>query len=306
MIYDTVIVGNGPAGLTAAIYAQRAGLNTLVIAESPVDGGQIATTYEVDNYPGMKGIGGMELGMKFREHADQLETRFLEDRLVEIRDEGDHKTLILDQGEAVETKTVVLALGANHRDLGVPGEKELVGAGVSYCATCDGAFYRKKIAAVVGGGDVALEDALFLSRFAEKVYLIHRRDAFRGAKVLVDQVLAKENIEVIYDTVVEKVCGNIKVESLDLLNKKTGEKRSLPVNGVFMAVGTAPNVDVKGLPQRDEKGYIVADESCQTKTAGIYAAGDLRTKQLRQVITAAADGANAITSVQRYLTETLS
>ncbi|MBQ2576269.1 MAG: thioredoxin-disulfide reductase [Lachnospiraceae bacterium] len=306
MIYDTVIVGNGPAGLTAAIYAQRAGLNTLVIAESPVDGGQIATTYEVDNYPGMKGIGGMELGMKFREHADQLETRFLEDRLVEIRDEGDHKTLILDQGEAVETKTVVLALGANHRDLGVPGEKELVGAGVSYCATCDGAFYRKKIAAVVGGGDVALEDALFLSRFAEKVYLIHRRDAFRGAKVLVDQVLAKENIEVIYDTVVEKVCGNIKVESLDLLNKKTGEKRSLPVNGVFMAVGTAPNVDVKGLPQQDEKGYIVADESCQTKTAGIYAAGDLRTKQLRQVITAAADGANAITSVQRYLTETLS
>ena len=306
MIYDTVIVGNGPAGLTAAIYAQRAGLNTLVIAESPVDGGQIATTYEVDNYPGMKGIGGMELGMKFREHADQLETRFLEDRLVEIRDEGDHKTLILDQGEAVETKTVVLALGANHRDLGVPGEKELVGAGVSYCATCDGAFYRKKIAAVVGGGDVALEDALFLSRFAEKVYIIHRRDAFRGAKVLVDQVLAKENIEVIYDTVVEKVCGNIKVESLDLLNKKTGEKRSLPVNGVFMAVGTAPNVDVKGLPQQDEKGYIVADESCQTKTAGIYAAGDLRTKQLRQVITAAADGANAITSVQRYLTETLS
>jgi thioredoxin reductase (NADPH) len=301
MRYDTVIVGNGPAGLSAAIYAQRAGLSSLVIAESPVDGGQIATTYEVDNYPGLKGISGMELGMKFREHANQLDTEFLEARLLEIEDHGDYKSLILDQGEAVETKTVILALGADHRKLGVPGEKELIGSGVSYCATCDGAFYRKKEAAVVGGGDVALEDALFLARFASKVYLIHRRDTFRGAKVLVDQVLATENIEVIYDTVVEKVSGNIKVESLELLNKKTGEKSSLPVQGVFMAVGTEPNVDVKGLPQQDEKGYIIAGEDCKTSIEGIYAAGDLRTKQLRQVITAAADGANAVTSVQRYL-----
>ncbi|MCR4731987.1 MAG: thioredoxin-disulfide reductase [Lachnospiraceae bacterium] len=302
MIYDTVIIGNGPAGLTAAIYAKRAGLVTLLVAESPVDGGQIATTYEVDNYPGMKGIGGMELGMKFRDHVNQLEVEVLEDRLVAIEEEGDHKRLRLLHSDPVETKTLVLALGANHRELGVPGEKELIGAGVSYCATCDGAFYRNKVAAVVGGGDVALEDALFLSRFATKVYLIHRRDAFRGAKVLVDQVLATENIEVIYDTVVTKVNGNIKVESLELRNKVTEETSTLVVNGVFMAVGTVPNTDVEGLPQQDEKGYILAGEDCVTKTPGIFAAGDLRTKQLRQVITAAADGANAITSVQRFLT----
>ncbi len=302
MIYDTVIIGNGPAGLTAAIYAKRAGLVTLLVAESPVDGGQIATTYEVDNYPGMKGIGGMELGMKFRDHVNQLEVEVLEDRLVAIEEEGDHKRLRLLHSDPVETKTLVLALGANHRELGVPGEKELIGAGVSYCATCDGAFYRNKVAAVVGGGDVALEDALFLSRFATKVYLIHRRDAFRGARVLVDQVLATENIEVIYDTVVTKVNGNIKVESLELRNKVTEETSTLVVNGVFMAVGTVPNTDVEGLPQQDEKGYILAGEDCVTKTPGIFAAGDLRTKQLRQVITAAADGANAITSVQSFLT----
>ena len=302
MIYDTVIIGNGPAGLTAAIYAKRAGLVTLLVAESPVDGGQIATTYEVDNYPGMKGIGGMELGMKFRDHVNQLEVEVLEDRLVAIEEEGDHKRLRLLHSDPVETKTLVLALGANHRELGVPGEKELIGAGVSYCATCDGAFYRNKVAAVVGGGDVALEDALFLSRFATKVYLIHRRDAFRGARVLVDQVLATENIEVIYDTVVTKVNGNIKVESLELRNKVTEETSTLVVNGVFMAVGTVPNTDVEGLPQQDEKGYILAGEDCVTKTPGTFAAGDLRTKQLRQVITAAADGANAITSVQRFLT----
>ncbi|MBQ2575801.1 MAG: FAD-dependent oxidoreductase [Lachnospiraceae bacterium] len=302
MIYDTVIIGNGPAGLTAAIYAKRAGLVTLLVAESPVDGGQIATTYEVDNYPGMKGIGGMELGMKFRDHVNQLEVEVLEDRLVAIEEEGDHKRLRLLHSDPVETKTLVLALGANHRELGVPGEKELIGAGVSYCATCDGAFYRNKVAAVVGGGDVALEDALFLSRFATKVYLIHRRDAFRGARVLVDQVLATENIEVIYDTVVTKVNGNIKVESLELRNKVTEETSTLVVNGVFMAVGTVPNTDVEGLPQQDEKGYILAGEDCVTRTPGIFAAGDLRTKQLRQVITAAADGANAITSVQRFLT----
>ncbi|MBQ1597917.1 MAG: FAD-dependent oxidoreductase, partial [Lachnospiraceae bacterium] len=280
----------------------RAGLVTLLVAESPVDGGQIATTYEVDNYPGMKGIGGMELGMKFRDHVNQLEVEVLEDRLVAIEEEGDHKRLRLLHSDPVETKTLVLALGANHRELGVPGEKELIGAGVSYCATCDGAFYRNKVAAVVGGGDVALEDALFLSRFATKVYLIHRRDAFRGARVLVDQVLATENIEVIYDTVVTKVNGNIKVESLELRNKVTEETSTLVVNGVFMAVGTVPNTDVEGLPQQDEKGYILAGEDCVTKTPGIFAAGDLRTKQLRQVITAAADGANAITSVQRFLT----
>ena len=233
---------------------------------------------------------------------NQLEVEVLEDRLVAIEEEGDHKRLRLLHSDPVETKTLVLALGANHRELGVPGEKELIGAGVSYCATCDGAFYRNKVAAVVGGGDVALEDALFLSRFATKVYLIHRRDAFRGARVLVDQVLATENIEVIYDTVVTKVNGNIKVESLELRNKVTEETSTLVVNGVFMAVGTVPNTDVEGLPQQDEKGYILAGEDCVTKTPGIFAAGDLRTKQLRQVITAAADGANAITSVQRFLT----
>lgn len=297
-MYDTVIVGSGPAGLTAAIYAKRAGLATLLIENTPVGGGQIATTDRVDNYPGLPGINGMELGMKFREHAEELGCEFRDGQVVRV--EPDKVTL--DDGTTIDTKTVVLALGADHRQLGVPGENEFRGKGVSYCATCDGAFFRKKDVAVVGGGDVALDDAIYLSRFASRVYLIHRRDEFRGAQSLVDEASSKENVTFVMDTVVNRVDGENMVTGIETENRKTGEKSTIQVNGVFMAVGTQPNTaGIEGLPDTDEKGYVIAGEDCVTSIPGIFAAGDLRTKQLRQVITAAADGANAITSVQNFL-----
>ena len=270
----------------------------------------------------------MELGDKFEEHAKKLGAETALGRVSAIKpisadraavidssispgtsvienpSSDDGKTyyhLITDKKEYV-TKTVVIATGADHRKLGVPGEGQLTGMGVSYCATCDGAFFRNKPVAVVGGGDVALEDAIFLSRFAEKVYLIHRRDEFRGAYVLQEQVRSNEKIRIIYDTVVDEVVGKMAVEKLMLSNKKTGEKSELEVKGVFMAVGIIPNLEgIEGLPERNEAGYIIAGETCETSLPGIYAAGDVRTKQLRQVITAAADGANAITSIERYL-----
>ncbi len=299
-MYDVIIIGNGPAGLSAALYGRRAGLSVLVLSDSPQAGGQITTTYEIDNYIGLPGLGGMELGDKMKEHVDKFGAEFETARVNAIKDAGDHKEVVTEK-KTYEAKAVVIATGADHRKLGVPGETELTGMGVSYCATCDGAFFRKKTVAVVGGGDVALEDAIFLSRFAEKVYIIHRRDEFRGAKVLQDQLLANEKIEPIYDTVVDEVVGKMAVEKLLLSNKKTGEKSELIVQGVFMAVGIIPNLEgIEGLPDRDEAGYIIATENCETSIPGIFAAGDVRTKQLRQVITAAADGANAITSVERY------
>lgn len=301
-MYDTVIVGSGPAGLTAGIYAKRAGLEALIIENTPVGGGQIATTDRVDNYPGLLGINGMELGMKFREHAEKLGCEFKDGQIVSVDDRVSSKVVKLESGEEIETKTVILALGADHSRLGVPGEDELRGKGVSYCATCDGAFFRGKEVAVIGGGDVALGDAIYLSKFVKKVYLIHRRDQFRGAKSLADEAASKENVTFLYDTVVTNINGSEKVTGVETLNKKTGEKGTLAIDGVFIAVGTTPNANgISGLPETDEKGYIKAGEDCATSIPGIFAAGDLRTKKLRQVITAAADGANAVTSVQDFL-----
>ena len=301
-MYDTVIVGSGPAGLTAGIYAKRAGLEALIIENTPVGGGQIATTDRVDNYPGLLGINGMELGMKFREHAEKLGCEFKDGQVVSVDDRVSSKVVKLESGEEIETKTVILALGADHSRLGVPGEDELRGKGVSYCATCDGAFFRGKEVAVIGGGDVALGDAIYLSKFVKKVYLIHRRDQFRGAKSLADEAASKENVTFLYDTVVTNINGSEKVTGVETLNKKTGEKGTLAVDGVFIAVGTTPNANgISGLPETDEKGYIKAGEDCATSIPGIFAAGDRRTKKLRQVITAAADGANAVTSVQDFL-----
>ena len=301
-MYDTVIVGSGPAGLTAGIYAKRAGLEALIIENTPVGGGQIATTDRVDNYPGLLGINGMELGMKFREHAEKLGCEFKDGQVVSVDDRVSSKIVKLESGEEIETKTVILALGADHSKLGVPGEDELRGKGVSYCATCDGAFFRGKEVAVIGGGDVALGDAIYLSKFVKKVYRIHRRDQFRGAKSLADEAASKENVTFLYDTVVTNINGSENVTGVETLNKKTGEKGTLAVNGVFIAVGTTPNANgISGLPETDEKGYIKAGEDCATSIPGVFVAGDLRTKKLRQVITAAADGANAITSVQDFL-----
>lgn len=255
----------------------------------------------MDNYPGLPGIGGFELGQKFREHAEKMETEFVTAEVTGIAEKKEIKRVLTDKGE-YETKTIILATGANHRKLGVPGEEELCGMGVSYCATCDGAFFRGRAVAVVGGGDVALEDALFLARACKKVYLIHRRNEFRGAKVLQEQVAQAENIEVIWDTVVEEIKGDGQVQALALFDKKKEEKSELPVDGVFIAVGIEPNTaQIEDAVELDEGGYIIAGENTKTSVQGIFAAGDVRTKPLRQVVTAAADGANAITAVENYL-----
>lgn len=300
-MYDVIIIGSGPAGLTAAIYGQRAKLNVLMIEKQPMSGGQILNTYEVDNYPGLPGIGGFDLGTKLRAHADALGMQVVTGDVVSVDFSGKVKQVVTGDG-TYESRTVIIATGAQYRKLGVPGEDTLRGMGVSYCATCDGAFFRGKETAVIGGGDVALEDALFLARACSKVYLIHRRDEFRGAKVLQERVFQTPNIEVIWDTVAESINGTEKVESLLLYNRKKEEHTTLLASGVFIAVGIQPNSELfRDQVAMDEGAYLIAGEECRTDCEGIFAAGDVRTKQLRQVITAASDGANAITSVERYL-----
>lgn len=324
-MYDVVIVGSGPAGLSASIYAKRAGLKAVTLERNPMSGGQVLNTYEVDNYPGLPGIGGFDMGMKFREHADKLGCEFMEASLLKIegsampedRREQDKElqaasvkddtsagyALVTDQGK-LYAKTVIAAMGASHAKLNVPGEEELSGMGVSYCATCDGAFFKGKVTAVIGGGDVAVEDAIFLARGCQKVYLIHRRDELRAAAVLQKEVLALPNVEVLWDTVVEKINGEDQVEGISIRNVKNEKKEELPVDGVFVAVGIIPSSEVlKGIADCDEKGYLIAGEDCATSAPGIYAAGDVRGKKLRQIVTAVADGANAVTSVLQYLAE---
>lgn len=330
--YDLVIIGSGPAGLAAAIYAQRARLNTLVIEKEMMSGGQVLSTYEVDNYPGLPGINGFDLGMKLRQHADQLEAVFCEDEVeavelvkaeeqlqaAELHEASDSMMSAQEAGKTENSavmkkiigkkdtyygKTVIIASGAMHSKLGVPGEEEFGGMGVSYCATCDGAFFRKKVTAVVGGGDVAIEDAIFLARTCEKVYLIHRRDQLRGARSLQEKLFALDNVTVLWDTVVEEIRGEGKVNSLAVKNVKTQEQSELSVDGVFVAVGITPNSQPFSQLLTLDHGYIAADETCETGVPGVFAAGDVRKKQLRQIVTAVADGANAVTSAERYLTE---
>ena len=302
-IYDMIIIGSGPAGLAAAVYGQRAKLDLIVIEKQMISGGQIINTLEVDNYPGLPGIGGFELGQKFREHAEKLGTAFVTDEVKEVRINEDGTRTVVGAEADYTAKTVVIASGAEHSLLGVQGEKELTGSGVSYCATCDGNFYRNKVTAVVGGGDVALGDALYLARLCRKVYLIHRRDSFRGAKVLEDKVRAAENIELVLDSTVEEIRGEGQLKSILVKNKKSGAETELAIDGLFIAVGIVPESKSFPFLKTDERGYVLADETCETNAPGVYAAGDVRKKQLRQVITAVADGANAVESAVRYLTE---
>ena len=299
--YQTIIVGSGPAGMTAAIYAQRAKLSALVIEKDFVSGGQMVKTSEVDNYPGLPGMGGYEIGETFRAHAEKLGAIFVRENVKKIELEGYRKRVITNKGEYL-AETVILATGARHRMLGIPGEEELQGMGVSYCATCDGAFFKDKVAVVAGGGDVAVEDTIFLSRICRQVYLVHRRSELRAEKFLQEKVRNLENVKILWDTVLEEIEGKEQVESVRLKNVHTGETASLCADGVFIAVGMIPNTDnFKELVEISPEGYIQAGEDCITSVPGIYAAGDIRTKKLRQIITAAADGANAVESVQRYL-----
>ena len=300
-IYDLIIIGSGPAGLSAAIYAQRAKLTTLVIEASYVSGGQVVNTYEVDNYPGLPGISGMDLGTTLRGHADQMGSEFVREKVLDLELEGEIKT-VRTKKNLYQARTLILATGAGHRKLQVPGEDEFGGMGVSYCATCDGAFFKDKVAAVVGGGDVAVEDAIFLARGCKKVYLIHRRDSLRSARILQERLMALPNVEIIWDSVVRSIEGEEQVEALQLENVKTGAKEKLPVDGCFIAVGILPNnALVQGKLELDEGGYIKAAEDGVTSVPGVFAAGDVRTKQLRQIVTAASDGANCVTSAQNYL-----
>lgn len=304
-MFDVVIIGSGPAGISASIYAKRAGLKALTLEQNPLSGGQVLNTYEVDNYPGLSGINGFDMGMKFREHADKLGCEFQNAAVSRVRkvSAGEESGFILETSEGeIFTRTVVAAMGAVHAKLQVPGEEEFAGKGVSYCATCDGAFFRGKMTAVVGGGDVAVEDAIFLARSCEKVYLIHRRDELRAADILQKELKALPNIEILWNTVVKEISGEEKAQSLTLEDTRTGVRRGLAADGVFIAVGIVPSGDLmKDMVDHDEQGYFLAGEECATSVPGIFVAGDLRKKKLRQVVTAVADGANAIASVLDYL-----
>jgi thioredoxin reductase (NADPH) len=308
-MHDLIIIGAGPAGLTAALYARRAALDPLVLDMSRQSGGQILKTYEVDNYPGLPGIGGFDLAERFREHAERVGCAFATGFVTGVEKAGSKAApyflVKADNGE-YQGRTVLIAAGASHARLGVAGEEELAGQGVSYCATCDGAFYKGGTVAVVGGGDVAVEDALYLARACERVYLIHRRDQLRAAAILAEAVQRQENVEILWDTVVESIEGSEEVTGLSLKNVKSGATSALAVAGVFIAVGLLPNSETfRSLVACDSQGYIVAGEDGVTSAPGVFAAGDIRTKGLRQIVTACADGAAAVCSVLQYLTQKL-
>lgn len=301
-IYDLAILGGGPAGITAAIYASRARLNTIWIDKNFAPGGQITATYEVDNYPGMPGISGMDLGEAFGEHARKLGLEPKREKILSLENiSGDIKTIHTKKNE-YQARTIILAFGTEHRKLDIPGEDDLGGLGVSYCATCDGAFYKDRTVVVVGGGNAAAEDAFFLSGLCKKVYLVHRRDELRADKAIQEKIFDCENIEMVWDSVPLEILGQDEVTGIKIRNVKTGEERELDTDGVFIAVGIVPNTTfVKAQLELDENGYICAGEEGITSAAGVFAAGDIRTKALRQVVTAVSDGANAVASAQKYL-----
>ena len=300
-IYDLIIAGAGPAGICAAIYASRARLKTLWLEKKFAAGGQIADTGEVDNYPGMPGIGGMELGEAMAAHAEKQGLQPLRETIRSIENEGDVK-VIHTKKNTYRTRTLILACGALHKKLEVPGEEELGGMGVSYCAACDGVFFKEKTVVVAGGGNAAAEDAVYLSRICRKVYLVHRRHELRADRVIQESLFACGNVEMVWDSTVESIEGTEKVEGVRLRHVLSGEERFLPADGVFIAVGITPGTDfLKGYVDLDEGGYVIAGEEGITSVPGVFAAGDIRTKALRQVVTAVADGANAVHSAEQYL-----
>ncbi len=297
-MYDLVIIGDGPAGLSAGIYAVRYGLDTLIL-EKDVISGQIALTDIVENYPGFSSIAGMELMDKFKEHAQEAGVTTEDGEVLNIKSDGDKKIISTDEGE-IEAKAVIIATGANPQHLGVPGEEEFAGRGVSYCATCDGPFFRGKNVAVIGGGDSAITDALILSNLASKVYVVHRRDELRATKVLKDRAFSRDNIEFIWDTILDEVLGDGSVEKVILKNVKSGDTVEMAMDGVFIYVGVVPNtgfVDV----DKNSAGFIITSDRMETSVEGIYAAGDCRVTPLRQVVTAVSDGAIAAASAHEFV-----
>ncbi|HSA15196.1 MAG TPA: thioredoxin-disulfide reductase [Spirochaetota bacterium] len=300
---DLIIIGAGPAGLSAAIYGIRAGLDCLII-ERYSPGGQVMNTDMVENYPGfVDPVGGWELMSRMEEQARRLGVEITSGDVVSVEKKSDAGSLVigLAGGDQLEARTVIIATGASFRRLGVPGEAEFTGRGVSYCATCDGAFFKGREVVVVGGGDVALEEAHFLTRFASRVYLVHRRDEFRGAKILQDRVLADSKITTVMDTVVSSINGSQKVSGVLLKNRKTGDERELPVEGVFIFVGWDPNTGYLPAGLLNENREIIVDMNMNTKIPGLYAAGDIRSGSKRQIVMACADGATAALEAYNYL-----
>ncbi len=299
-MYDTIIIGSGPAGLSAAVYAKRAQLNAVVVEKEYLGTGQIAESERVDNYLGLYGESGFDLGEKFREHAVSLGVEFYEGEVAALALEKDYYNVVFTDKKVFSAKTIIYAAGANPRKLNINGEAEFSGRGVSYCAVCDGAFYKNKIVAVVGGGDTALQDAVLLSKTAETVYLIHRRDEFRANKTLQNTVKNTDNIKLVLSAAPVEIIGEKKVSSIRLTHN--GEEEILKIDGVFVAVGTLPNSQLlQGIVQLDDNGYVIANEDGVTSAKGIFVAGDVRTKHLRQVVTAVSDGANCVRSVEEYI-----
>lgn len=300
-IFDTVIIGGGPAGYTAALYAARAGLDTVVL-EKMSPGGQMALTDTIDNYPGFEeGVDGFTLGMKMQQSAGRFgaKTEYAEVLSAELTQ--DVKTVITGSGE-FKAKTVIIASGANPRELGLPNEKQLVGKGVHYCAHCDGRFYKGKTVVVVGGGNTAVSDALYLSRIAGKVILVHRRDTLRATKIYREPLLKTENVTFCRDSTVSEILAEESVSAVKLKNVKTGEETVVPCDAVFVSIGRKPATGfLADKLTLDENGYIPADETTRTEIPGVFAAGDVRTKALRQVVTAVSDGANAAYFAEEYL-----
>lgn len=300
-IYDTIIIGGGPAGYTAALYAVRSGLSALVLEKfSP--GGQMTQTAQIDNYPGFhEGIDGFTLGYQMQAGAHRFGAQTEQTEVLSVDLATTPKRITTDMGDFY-AKTVIIATGADHKHLGISGEADLIGRGVGYCAACDGMLYRGKTVAVVGGGNTAAADALFLSRICAKVYLIHRRDTLRASKIYHEPLENTGNIQILWNATVETLHSDKKLTGVTLRQVKTGETVELPLDGLFISVGQAPNTKLfEGQLALDENGYVIADESTQTNLPGVFAAGDVRTKALRQVITAASDGAVAAHMAEAYL-----
>ena len=298
-MYDIIIVGAGPAGLTAAIYGVRANKKVLVL-EARSYGGQIINANKIENYPALKNISGFDFASNLYNQANDLGAEIKIEKVININDLKDIKEVETTDNK-YKSKTIILATGADNRKLNLENEKELIGKGVSYCATCDGNFYKEKVVAVVGGGNTAAEDALYLSDIATKVYLIHRRDEFRASESTLEQLKKKENIEFIYNSNVTKLNGTEKLESIEVTDKNNN-KKALKIDGLFIAVGQVPsNENFRNLIKMDDNGYIIAKEDCHTNIEGIFAAGDSRTKDLRQLVTATSDGAIAAVEATKYI-----
>ena len=298
-MYDIVIIGAGVAGLTAAIYARRASKKVLVL-EATTYGGQIINTLDIENYPALEHISGVELATKLYNQAKNLGAEIAFEKVISTELSGEVKTVVTEDN-TYEAKAVIIATGSVNRKLGLSNEDKLVGRGISYCATCDGAFYKGKKVAVNGGGNTALDDALYLTDIADKVYLIHRREEFRGAEATVERLRSKKNVEFVLKSTVTKLNADDKLTSIEVTNID-GEKRTLDVDGLFVAIGRIPSNQIfDNQVKLDENGYIVADENCHTSLDGVFVAGDNRTKELRQLVTAAADGAVAATEAVKYL-----